>query len=69
MQAKRIYRRHLTALKYCARGSRAFFEKHGFEWSDFLRNGIEREILESTHDAMATKAIAIADAEMKRGNR
>lgn len=69
MKADRIYRRHLTALRYCARGSRAFFEKHGFAWGEFLRNGIDRGALESTHDAMATKAIALADAEMKRVNR
>lgn len=58
-----MYRRHLNTIKYCARGSRAFFEKHGFSWTDFLRNGIEREKLEALNDAMAHKAITVADAE------
>lgn len=63
MKAHRVYRRHLNSLKYCARGSREFFHKHGFNWGDFLRNGIEREKLEVTGDAMAIKAISAADAE------
>lgn len=61
--AKKVYRRHLNSLKYCARGSREFFQKHGFDWGDFLRNGIEREKLEALDDAMAVKAINVADAE------
>lgn len=59
----KIYRRHLNELKYCARGSRQFFEKHGFSWADFLRNGIERDTLIQTNDAMAFKAIEIAEKE------
>lgn len=66
MKAERIYRRHLNAIRYCARGSRAFFEKHGLSWGDFLRNGIDRETLEKLNDAMATKAIQVADAEHGR---
>lgn len=62
----RIYRRHLNALKYCARGSRQFFERHGFNWGDFLRNGIDRETLIKTNDAMAMKAIQKAEEEYGR---
>lgn len=63
MKAQRIYRKHINAIRYCSRGSRAFFEKHGLSWGDFLRNGIDRETLEKLDDAMATRAIQIADAE------
>lgn len=63
MKAERIYRRHLNSLQYCARGSREFFQKHGFDWGDFLRNGIEREKLAGTGDAMALKAVQVADKE------
>lgn len=63
MTAPRIYRRHLNALKYCASGCRAFFSKHDLDWGKFLREGIEREKMLATNDAMAIKAVNIADAE------
>lgn len=66
MSADRVYRRHLSALKYCARGSREFFNKHGLSWAEFLRNGIERDRLYNTNDAMAQKAALLADAEDNR---
>lgn len=67
MKAERVYRRHLVSLKYCARGSREFFNKHGLSWSDFLRNGIERDKLYNTNDAMAQKAVSVADMENDNG--
>lgn len=69
MTTGRVYRRHLNALRYCARGSRAFFERHGFSWSDFLRNGIEREKFMATGDAMALKCVELADQEAADGRR
>lgn len=63
MTALRVYRRHLNALKYCARGSREFFQKHNLDWSDFLRNGIEREKFIETGDSMALKAVQVADRD------
>lgn len=69
MTAERIYRRHLNALRYCARGSRAFFQKHGFDWGAFLRNGIEREKFIATGDAMALKCVELADQEARDGRR
>lgn len=67
MTAERIYMRHLRALKFCARGSREFFQKHQLDWSKFLREGIERDRLAGTGDAMAIKAAEIADAENNNG--
>ena len=67
MTAERIYRRHLNTLHYCARGSREFFQRHGFDWSDFLRNGIEREKFIETGDAMALRCVDVADMEVNRG--
>lgn len=55
--------RHLRALDYCARGSRAFFKRHGFDWSDFLRNGIEPDKFYKTGDSMAIKAARLAESE------
>lgn len=50
---------------YCHRGMRAFFARHGLDWSAFVRGGIDAELLRATGDAMALK---LADAaEKKRG--
>lgn len=42
-----------TRSGYCARQSRAFFARHGFDWLDFVRHGIEAEKLLATDDALA----------------
>lgn len=44
----------------CSRGTRAFFEKHGFDWSQFLKHGIAAEKLAATGDAMALKVVEVA---------
>ncbi len=41
----------------CARGSRAFFLSQGWDWSTFLENGIDIEIVEQAHDAMAQQVV------------
>lgn len=38
---------------YCGTGGRAWFARHGFDWSDFLKNGIAAEKLLSTQCALA----------------
>ena len=43
--------------KICARGSRAFFLSQGWDWSTFLENGIDIEIVEQTNDAMAQQVV------------
>lgn len=55
--------RDVRACKMCARGARAFFKRHGLDWSDFIRNGIDASVLEATGDAMALKVVDYA----KRG--
>ena len=52
--------RHLRKIKMCSHGGRAFAARHGFEWSDFLKNGIPAERLIATDDAMALKAVEAA---------
>ena len=41
----------------CARGSRAFFLSRGWDWQDFLKNGIELETVEKVNDAMAQQVV------------
>ena len=41
----------------CARGSRAFFLSQDWDWTAFLENGIDIEIVEQTNDAMAQQVV------------
>jgi hypothetical protein len=52
--------RHLKIAKMCSRGSRVFFERHGLDWSAFVRGGIDHTELEKTGDAMALRLIEVA---------
>lgn len=49
-------------LRYCTRGLREGFEKHGLDWGDFLRNGIDSDILleKSGGDEMVKKWVEVA---------
>ena len=48
----------------CARGARAWFRHHGFDFRNFLDNGIDADILMRTGDANIKK---IVDAKIERG--
>lgn len=50
----------IRRLKYCSKGARTFFERHGLSWSDFLSNGIPASELEKTGDAMALHVVEVA---------
>lgn len=58
---------HLRQLRYCARGVRAFFERYGLDYSQFLSEGIESGVLlEATnHDAMAVAAVEVANGRQQ----
>lgn len=53
----KIYMSDLRKAKMCARGSRAFFLSQGWDWRDFLKNGIDLEVVKSTDDAMALQIV------------
>ena len=55
-----ITMRDIRAARMCSRGTRAFFARHGLDWSAFLENGIEAEKLTATGDAMALKVVEVA---------
>lgn len=57
----------LRAAKMCSGGTRAFFKRHGLEWSDFVKNGIDSEVLENTGDAMAIRLVEVASERRQRG--
>ena len=55
-----ITMRDIRAAKQCSRGARAFFERHGLDWQDFLENGVPAEKLLETGDAMAERTVEVA---------
>lgn len=43
---------------YCARGARRWFEDHGFDFRNIIRNGVTAEALLATGDAMAERVVS-----------
>lgn len=59
----RVFRRHVQAAKICARGSRPWFAQYGFDYMDYLKNGIPVADLEATGDHFALLVCGIAREE------
>ena len=53
----KIYMSDIRRAKMCSSGTRAFFLSQGWDWSTFLENGIDIEIVEQTNDAMAQQVV------------
>ena len=68
----RIYLHHARSILgpngrgYCSRGMRDFAERYGLDWEDFLRNGIDAEILRAIDDHMVKAVIAEAEKDGQR---
>lgn len=54
---------HAKQSKMCSRGARMFAKRHGINWSDFLKNGIDEKELLKLNDAMATRVVKEANNE------
>lgn len=59
----------LKVLGYCNRGSRPFFERHGLDWSEFVKNGIDAELLLATGDWMALQVVEAAERRVAGGQQ
>lgn len=55
--------RHIRQAEMCSHGGRAFFDAHGLDWSDFLKNGVAVEIIEGLGDFMASQVAIYARKE------
>lgn len=51
---------HVRQAKMCSRGARQFFERHGLDWQEFIKNGLPSEVIEQTGDAMALQVVKVA---------
>lgn len=54
----------IQACQFCSRGARAWFKDHGFDYLDFVRNGIDADILIQTNDAFAARAVEQAKTRL-----
>lgn len=57
----------IKVLRFCNRGARSFFEKNGLDWSGFVSNGIDADCLRETGDAMALRAVEVAERREQSG--
>ncbi|KAF3999072.1 hypothetical protein [Glaciimonas immobilis] len=45
---------------YCGSGARRWFAHYGFDWQEFVKNGLPASVLAATGDALALQVIAHA---------
>jgi hypothetical protein len=60
-----VHMRHVRAAKLCARGSRAWVAHNGFDWNEFLTNGLPASALLATGDPIVARAVAEAKKEAR----
>lgn len=56
-----VHHRHCRELGYCNRGLRQWFAREGLDWADFLKHGISADTLRERDNAMAERAISLAE--------
>ena len=44
----------------CSKGTRAFFLARGWDFQEFLKNGLDEEFFIKTGDAMALRVVEVA---------
>lgn len=64
----RVLHEDLRAIKFCNRGSREFFERHGLDWSEFLRHGVDAQVLLDLDDHMALQVVEQARKREAQGD-
>jgi arsenate reductase-like glutaredoxin family protein len=63
--------RHIRASGYCARGAREWAKRHGIDYNNFLKHGIDCDLLEQTGDHFALTVCKLAreeEAKQKEAN-
>lgn len=48
---------------YCHPGCRVFCKRYGIDWMDFLKNGIDSEILLATDNALAVNLVKLVQLQ------
>lgn len=55
--------KHIRQANYCASGTRAWFERYGLDYTDFLKNGIDAERILAVGDHFGLVVVERARAE------
>lgn len=55
--SRRITITDIRAAGHCARGARDWFERHGFDFRTFLKDGISEDEFLATGDSLAAEVI------------
>jgi len=63
-----VLHRHCREIGYCNRGLREWFAHEELDWPDFVKHGLDAEVLRAKNNAMADRAIARAEEE-ERGQQ
>ncbi|WP_232295795.1 hypothetical protein [Pseudorhodobacter aquimaris] len=63
----RVTIQDLRSARYCLAGVRPWFQRHGFDWQEFLDHGIASERLHSTGDALIEPVIQEAKTRIAAG--
>jgi hypothetical protein len=58
----KIYLSDIRKVAMCSKGSRKFFERHSLSWGDFIKHGVDIEIIKNTNDAMAEKVVKFVES-------
>jgi hypothetical protein len=66
-QQPTVFMRHIRAANLCAGGTREWFIGHGFDWADFIANGMAIEKMEATGDPLALRVTTVVRQEMNHG--
>ena len=56
----KIYMHHIREAMLCCKGLRYFAKLHGFNYSDFVKNGISISKVKDMDDVMVQKVIKLA---------
>ena len=66
----RVYIRHARKAEkrpYCSQGIRIFCKQYNIDYGDFLRNGLDPQVLIDTQDTMALRVVEAARKEYADG--
>jgi hypothetical protein len=55
--------RHIRQAGYCASGTRAWFERHGLNYMEFLKNGLPAEAILARDDHLGNEVVRMARIE------
>jgi len=62
-----VYIKDAVELGYCIKGLKEFCKRHDIDFKDFVKNGIEADIILKIEDAMAFKLVEYARIKRMEG--